>query len=70
MCPVKGEWADRLLGSSHMCGMDAERGASVEKRSRASRSIHSGDIGTLGIATVGALGIGEELTTVFPSIKR
>lgn len=70
MCPVKGEWADRLQGSSHMCIMDAERGAAVEKRNRASRPIHSGDTGTLVIVTVGPLGMGEELTTVFPGVKR
>lgn len=53
-----------------MCGMDMERGAGVEERSRASRSIHSKDIGTLDIVTVGALGMGEELTAAFPGVKR
>lgn len=50
--------------------MDVEREAVVEGRSRASRSIHSKDIGILDIVTVGALGMGEELTATFPGVKR
>lgn len=67
--PVVVLEAERPQGSSHMCGMDVERGPE-EERSRASRFIHSKDIGTLDIVTVGALGMGEELTAAFPGVKK